>query len=107
VRTERRLGLALSGGGFHASFFHIGVLARRDEFNLLRSIELISIVSSGSIIGVLHSLLLQRSFEFTSENKITPQATSMRRKRIMITSGAISDRMIGQAHARIVARPGR
>jgi predicted acylesterase/phospholipase RssA len=66
--------LALSGGGFHASFFHIGVLARRDEFNLLRSIELISIVSSGSIIGVLHSLLLQRSFEFTSENKITPQA---------------------------------
>ena len=58
MRTERRLGLALSGGGFHASFFHIGVLGRQVELNLLRPIELISTVSSGSIIGVLHCLHL-------------------------------------------------
>ena len=74
MRTERRLGLALSGGGFRASFFHSGVFARRAELNLLRPIELISTVSGGSVIGVLHCLHLQRSFEFTSENKITPQA---------------------------------
>jgi predicted acylesterase/phospholipase RssA len=30
-----KLGLALSGGGFRASLFHIGVLARMAELDLL------------------------------------------------------------------------
>jgi NTE family protein len=42
-----RLGLALSGDGFRASFFHIGVLARPAEVELLREIEAISTVSGG------------------------------------------------------------
>ena len=73
MRTERRLGLALSGGGFRASFFHIGVLARLAELDLLRSIELISTVPGGSITGALYCLRLQRLFETTPDNKITPR----------------------------------
>lgn len=59
-----RLGLALSGGGFRASFFHIGVLARMAEMDLLRHVQVISTVSGGSVVGALYYLyvrnLLQR-----------------------------------------------
>jgi NTE family protein len=50
------LGLALSGGGFRAAFFHLGVLARMAEVGLLRKVEVISTVSGGSIIGALYYL---------------------------------------------------
>ena len=46
-----KLGLALSGGGFRASLFHIGVLARLAEVGLLHRIEVLSCVSGGSIVG--------------------------------------------------------
>jgi NTE family protein len=49
-----KLGLALSGGGFRAAFFHIGVLARVAERGLLRHVEVISTVSGGSIVGALY-----------------------------------------------------
>lgn len=49
-----KLGLALSGGGFRASFFHLGVLARLAEEGLLRQVEVISTVSGGSIIGAAY-----------------------------------------------------
>lgn len=51
-----RVGLALSGGGFRASLFHIGLLAHLAEQDLLRQIEVISTVSGGSIIGALYYL---------------------------------------------------
>jgi predicted acylesterase/phospholipase RssA len=56
-------GLALSGGGFRASFFHIGVLARLADLDLLRPIEAISTVSGGSIVGALYYLKLKARFE--------------------------------------------
>src|SRR6185295_7106581 len=37
-----KVGLALSGGGFRAALFHIGVLARLAELNMLRHIEYLS-----------------------------------------------------------------
>ena len=40
-----KVGLALSGGGFRASLFHIGVLARLAECNVLRRVEVLSCVS--------------------------------------------------------------
>ncbi|MEH7521318.1 patatin-like phospholipase family protein [Priestia megaterium] len=55
-----KLGLALSGGGFRASFFHIGVLARMADLGLLRHIEVISTVSGGSIIGALYYLHVKK-----------------------------------------------
>ena len=53
---QPELGLALSGGGFRAAFFHLGVLARMAELGLLRQVEVISTVSGGSIIGALYYL---------------------------------------------------
>jgi NTE family protein len=53
-REQPKLGLALSGGGFRAAFFHIGVLARVAERGLLRHVEVISTVSGGSIVGALY-----------------------------------------------------
>lgn len=53
-RPPQRLGLALSGGGFRAAFFHIGVLARMAELGILRRVEVISTVSGGSIVGALY-----------------------------------------------------
>lgn len=52
--SDRKLGLALSGGGFRAAFFHIGVLARLAELGMLRHLKVISPVSGGSILGALY-----------------------------------------------------
>jgi len=71
VRKRNKLGLALSGGGFRASFFHIGVLARLAELDLLRSVEVISTVSGGSIIGALYYLRVKKLLESAYDKKIT------------------------------------
>jgi len=55
-----KFGLALSGGGFRASLFHIGVLAKLAEMDLLRHIEVLSCVSGGSILGAYYYLELQK-----------------------------------------------
>ena len=44
-------GLALSGGGFRTTAFHLGVLKRLREVGLLEDLDLISTVSGGSIAG--------------------------------------------------------
>jgi predicted acylesterase/phospholipase RssA len=54
------LGLALSGGGFRASFFHLGVLRRLAELDLLRHVEVLSTVSGGSILAALYILVLKK-----------------------------------------------
>ena len=54
-----KVGLALSGGGFRASLFHIGVLARLAECNMLRRVEVLSCVSGGSILGAYYYLKLR------------------------------------------------
>jgi predicted acylesterase/phospholipase RssA len=65
-----KIGLALSGGGFRASLFHIGVLARLAELDVLRHVEVISCVSGGSIIGAYYYLKLQRLLE-TRDDTLT------------------------------------
>lgn len=45
------LGLALSGGGFRATLFHVGSLRRLNELGLLKGINEITSVSGGSIIS--------------------------------------------------------
>ena len=46
--------LALSGGGFRATLYHLGALIRLNELGLLTTIERVSSVSGGSITaGVL------------------------------------------------------
>lgn len=62
-----KLGVALSGGGFRASLFHIGVLAKLAELDLLRHVEAISCVSGGSIIGAYYYLELQQLLQRTPD----------------------------------------
>ncbi|MDA8116557.1 MAG: patatin-like phospholipase family protein [Actinomycetota bacterium] len=47
----KRIGLALSGGGFRAAAFHLGVLKKLYTLHLLDKIDLLSCVSGGSIAG--------------------------------------------------------
>ncbi len=68
-----RVGLALSGGGFRASFYHIGVLARLAEMDVLRSVEVISSVSGGSILGAHYYLEVQRLLKTKSDVEIKKQ----------------------------------
>ena len=70
---EMRLGLALSGGGFRASFFHVGVLAQMAMLGLLRHVEVISTVSGGSIIGPLYYLHVKTLLENKTDTQITDQ----------------------------------
>ena len=44
-----KIGLALSGGGFRASFFHLGVIKRLEELGLMEKVDKVSTVSGGSI----------------------------------------------------------
>ena len=70
---SQKLGLGLSGGGFRASFYHIGVLAQMAEQGLLRHVEVISTVSGGSIIGTLYYLHVKKLLEAKPDSDITNQ----------------------------------
>ena len=65
-----KLGLALSGGGFRASLFHVGVLSRLAELGLLRRIEVLSMVSGGSIVGALYYLHVKNLLEAKPDAEI-------------------------------------
>jgi predicted acylesterase/phospholipase RssA len=54
-----KVGLALSGGGFRAALFHVGLLAKLAELDILRRVEVISCVSGGSIVGTCYYLALK------------------------------------------------
>ena len=49
--VEKRIGLALSGGGFRAAAFHLGVMRHLQNLGLLAKLDLLSCVSGGSIAG--------------------------------------------------------
>ncbi len=66
-----KVGLALSGGGFRASLYHLGVLARLAEMDVLRSVEVLSTVSGGSIVGAHYYLEIQDLLENTKDELIS------------------------------------
>jgi predicted acylesterase/phospholipase RssA len=68
-----KVGLALSGGGFRASLYHIGVLARLAELDLLRHVEVLSCVSGGSIIGAYYYLEIRHLLQSRCDAQITRQ----------------------------------
>jgi predicted acylesterase/phospholipase RssA len=53
------IGLALSGGGFRASIFHLGVILRLEELEIMPKIAVISAVSGGSIIGAYYAYAME------------------------------------------------
>jgi predicted acylesterase/phospholipase RssA len=57
-KIPNSIGLALSGGGFRATLFHLGAIRRLHELELLPKLTTISSVSGGSILnGFLASRL--------------------------------------------------
>ncbi|QGZ38099.1 patatin-like phospholipase [Pseudoduganella flava] len=68
-----KVGLALSGGGMRAAFYHVGVLARLAELDLLRHVEVISCVSGGSIVGALYYLELKKLLEARRDDMVGRQ----------------------------------
>lgn len=68
-----KFGLALSGGGFRAALFHIGVLARLAELDVLHRVEVLSCVSGGSIIGAHYYLEVRKLLQTVSDKDINRQ----------------------------------
>lgn len=66
-----KVGLALSGGGFRASLFHIGFLARLAELDMLRHIEVLSCVSGGSILGAFYYLELRKLLHDKTDDELS------------------------------------
>ena len=66
-----RVGLGLSGGGFRAALFHIGVLAKLAELDVLRHVQALSCVSGGSIVGAHYYLEVQHLLQTKADNEIT------------------------------------
>lgn len=50
-KRRPEIGLALSGGGFRATLFHVGALRRLVELGVLTKVDRISSVSGGSIVS--------------------------------------------------------
>lgn len=63
----------MSGGGFRAALFHIGVLARLAELDVLRRVEVLSCVSGGSIIGGHYYLEVRKLLQSKSDDDISRQ----------------------------------
>ncbi|HYJ88286.1 MAG TPA: patatin-like phospholipase family protein [Pyrinomonadaceae bacterium] len=68
-----KIGLALSGGGFRAALYHLGVLARLAELDVLRNVEVLSCVSGGSILGAHYYLKVRHLLHNKTEEEITRQ----------------------------------
>ena len=57
TKDELKIGIALSGGGVRAAVFHLGVLRRLAEDELLEKITHISTVSGGTLVtGLVYSI---------------------------------------------------
>lgn len=54
MAQEKKIGLALSGGGVRAAAFHLGVLDKLNELGILDEVDVISTVSGGSITGAFY-----------------------------------------------------
>ncbi|WP_269223150.1 patatin-like phospholipase family protein [Flavobacterium sp. IMCC34518] len=72
-KQQNKLGIGLSGGGFRAALFHIGVLAALAEKNKLKDIEVISCVSGGSIIGAFYYLKIKHLYESKADEAIVQE----------------------------------
>ena len=55
-----RIGLALSGGGFRAALFHLGVIRRLEELGVMKYVQTISAVSGGAIIAAYYAIEMER-----------------------------------------------
>lgn len=52
--------MALSGGGFRASLFHLGVIRRLEELGIMEKVSIVSAVSGGSIVAAYYLCELEK-----------------------------------------------
>ncbi|RDB07809.1 patatin-like phospholipase family protein [Runella aurantiaca] len=71
---NKRIGVALSGGGYRAAAFHIGALKKLYELNILQRIDVLSTISGGSITGAAYCLH-EGSFKEFEEKMILALST--------------------------------
>lgn len=57
--TFRRIGICMSGGGYRAAAFHLGLLSYLYKAGLGPKIRMISTVSGGTFIGITYALALK------------------------------------------------
>ncbi|MBQ9636765.1 MAG: patatin-like phospholipase family protein [Prevotella sp.] len=75
----KRIGLALSGGGYRAAAYHIGTLRALHKLGMLDKVDVVSSVSGGSIIAAYYALHDgdYKSFEETFSKKIRKGVSKM------------------------------
>lgn len=91
-----KVGLALSGGGFRASFYHLGVLARLAELDVLKNVEVLSCVSGGSIVGACYWLELRKHLT-SKETRGTVDYIELVESLIKHFENAVATNLRGQA----------
>ncbi|MCX6175378.1 MAG: patatin-like phospholipase family protein [Ignavibacteriales bacterium] len=67
MHKNKKIGLALSGGGFRAAAFHLGTLKKLNELGILKNIDVISTISGGSIVGAYY-VFNKDNFDFFWKN---------------------------------------
>jgi predicted acylesterase/phospholipase RssA len=90
-RGRTKLGLALAGGGFRASLFHVGVLRDLARRGLLGKVEVLSTVSGGSIVGALYYLLLRERLNQREPMTAADGWEIVERTRTMLIAGVQKD----------------
>lgn len=63
----KKIGLALSGGGYRAAAFHIGTLNKLQEMKILKEVDVLSTISGGSITGACYCLSKERYTDFSQK----------------------------------------
>lgn len=56
MHSEKKIGLALSGGGYRAAIYHLGTLKKLESLGVLSKIDRLSTISGGSITGAAYCL---------------------------------------------------
>lgn len=94
----QNIGLALSGGGYRAAGFHLGLLSYLNRVDLLKQVKIISTVSGGTFIGAKYTLSLvagqsfdefyQEFYDFLKNTKLVELALDkLCRKECTVASG--------------------
>lgn len=56
MKSDKKIGVSLSGGGFRAAVYHLGTLSKLREMGVLDKVDVISTISGGSITGACYGL---------------------------------------------------
>ncbi len=109
MATTLAIGLALSGGGVRAAVFHLGVLARLAQDDLLENVTFLSTVSGGSIAtGLVYTLAgghwpSSRAFLTAVLPEIRRRLTTSSIQRDCVLRGIRRPWLLARGRARVIA----